>query len=130
MSNREEWKFAYQADKLLDAATTKKGWHEGRLKWWATKRDEMKEKIKDEGIEIDESVAYGTENYLSNKSSHRGASVSIRNDLVVDLNECVSKVSEHQNKIKNYDAWTQVLASQGSGSFDLDQDDWLFFFGK
>lgn len=130
MPNRSQWKFTYPADKLLVAATTKRDWHEGRLKWWATKRDEMKEKIKAEGIEIDESVAYGTENYLSNKSAHRGASVSIRNDLVVDLTECVSKVSEHQFKIKDYDAWTQVLASQGSGSFDLYQDDWLFFFGK
>jgi len=130
MANRLMWKFSYPADKLLEAATTKKAWHEERLKWWGTKRDEMKDKIKAEGIEIDESVAFGTDNYLSNKSTHRGASVSIRNDLVVDLTECVNKVSEHQNKIKDYDAWTQVLASQGQGSFDLYQDDWLFFFGK
>ena len=130
MSNRGVWKFQYPADKLLAAATTKKNWHEGRLQWWIKKRDEMKEKIKEEGIEIDESVAFGTEHYLSNKSSYRGASVNIRADLVTDLTECVSKVAEHQGKIKDYDAWTQVLASQGQASFDLYQDDWLFFFGK
>ncbi len=117
-------------NKLLAAAQTKKGWHEGRLKWWGDKRDEIKEKIRSEGIEIDESVAFGSENYMNNKSTHRGASVSIRNDLVQDLNECVNKVSEHQNKIKDYDAWEQVLASQGQATFDLYQDDWLFFFGK
>ena len=69
--NRTSWKFSYTADKLLGAATTKKTWHESRLDWWAKKRDEIKETIKAEGIEIDESVAFGTDNYLSNKSSHR-----------------------------------------------------------
>lgn len=128
--NRHEWTFTYTADKLLAAAIAKKNWHEGRLNWWAKSRDEIKQTIKSEGIEIDESVAYGTENYLSNKSAHRGAAVSIRNDLVKDLNECVQKVSEHQNKIKDYDAWVQVLESQGQSSLELNQDDWLFFFGK
>lgn len=128
--NRNQWKFTYTADKLLEAANTKKRWHDGRLTWWASKRDEIKETIKSEGIEIDESVSFGTENYLSNKSAYRGSSVSIRNDLVEDLNECVGKVSEHQNKIKDYDAWIQVLESQGQSSLELHQDDWLFFFGK
>jgi hypothetical protein len=128
--NRHEWKFMYTADRLLGAATTKKAWHESRLHWWAKKRDEIKETIKSEGIEIDESVAFGTETYLSNKSTHRGSTVSIRNDLVKDLTECVNKVSEHQNKVKDYDAWMQVLTSQGQATFDLNQDDWLFFFGK
>jgi len=128
--NRNSWKFSYNADALLGAATTKKSWHEERLGWWVKKRDGVKETIRAEGIEIDESVAFGTENYLSNKSSHRGPSVQIRNDLVQDLTECVGKVSEHQNKIKDYDAWIQVLTSQGQASFDLNQDDWLFFFGK
>lgn len=128
--NRHAWKFMYTADRLLAATTHKKTWHEGRLSWWAKKRDEIKETIKAEGIEIDESVAFGTDNYLSNKASHRGATVSIRNDLVKDLTECVEKVAEHQNKVKDYDAWMQVLESQGLAAFDLNQADWLFFFGK
>lgn len=128
--NRHTWTFNYTADKLYDAAMMKREWHEGRLKWWAAKRDETKETIKAEGIEIDESVAFGTDTFYSNKSAHRGSSVSIRNDLVKDLTECVNKVSEHQNKIKEYDAWTQVLNSQRQAVLPLSQDDWLFFFGK
>lgn len=128
--NRTSWDFTYTADKLFVAASAKKEWHESRLNWWMSKRDEIKEKIKSEGIEVDESVASGTDAYLSNKSSHRGASVSIRNDLVVDFHECASKVTEHQNRIKDYDAWVQVLESQGQASLELQQDDWLFFFGK
>lgn len=128
--NRIGWKFSYTADKLLAAALIKKDWHEGRLKWWAAKRDEVKETIKAEGIEVDESVAFGTDAFYSHKSGHRGASVSIRNDLVKDLTECVQKAAEHQSKVKDYDAWIQVLGSQGQTTFDLNQDDWLFFFGK
>jgi len=66
----------------------------------------------------------------SNAGLGRGAQVNIRNDLVRDLQECVGKTQEHREKVKQYDSWTQVLASQGSASFDLQQADWLFFFGK
>lgn len=127
--NRDEWKFPYTADKLLQASADKKSFHEGRLAWWENKRKEVEATIKSEGIEIDESVAAGIGTYTSN-TIHRGAQVSIRNDLVRDLQECVGKTAEHREKIKQYDAWGQVLASQGQASFDLHQDDWLFFFGK
>jgi hypothetical protein len=121
---RSGWKFSYAADKLLAAATTKKNWHEGRLKWWDDKKKEVMTSIKAEGLEIDESVALGYSN------SSRNTSVNIRTDFLRDLNECIGKISEHKTKLQDYDAWTQVLASQGQASFDLNQDDWLFFFGK
>lgn len=127
--NRDEWKFTYTADKLFGAAEAKKAWHMERLKWWSDKRKDVEATIRSEGIEIDESVAAGSINYASN-SIHRGPSVNIRNDLVRDLSECVTKTQEHEGKIRDYDAWMQVLASQGQVSLDLHQDDWLFFFGK
>jgi hypothetical protein len=127
--NRNEWNFPYTADKLLTAATDKKAFHEGRLTWWEGKRKEVEATIRSEGIEIDESVAAGFSTY-ANSTAHRGAQVNIRTDLVRDLQECVGKNTEHREKIKQYDAWTQVLASQGQATFDLHQDDWLFFFGK
>jgi hypothetical protein len=128
--NRSSWKFTYTADKLLAAANAKKAFHTERHQWWSDKRDETKEKIKNEGIEIDESVAHGLNQATYSNSAFRGPSVSIRNDLVTDLDECVAKVGEHQHKIKDYDAWVQVLESQGQASLDLQQDDWLFFFGR
>lgn len=126
--NRSNWTFPYPADKLLDAAMAKKVFHEGRLDWWTDKRKSVEDTIRSEGIEIDESVAAVLSGYSN--TSMRGPQVTIRNDLVRDLQECVAKTQEHQSKIKDYDAWTQVLASQGQASFDLYQDDWLFFFGK
>jgi hypothetical protein len=130
MMNRASWKFTYTADKLLDAATAKKNFHTSRLDWWTGKRKETEALIRSEGIEIDESVAANLGSLNSYSNSGRGPSVSIRNDLVRDLTECVSKTNEHEGKIKDYDAWIQVLASQGQASLDLQQDDWLFFFGK
>ena len=122
---RDDWKFSYKADVLLDAATKKLAHHQGRLSWWTHKKEEVVTKVRAEGIEVDESLADTVSN-----SYNRGATVQIRNDLVQDLQECVSKMREHRNKAENYEAWTEVLASQGSASFDLNQDDWLFFFSQ
>ncbi len=121
---RDKWNFPYTADKLHDAAIAKHEFHTARLAWWTKKKEEVMTQIKAEGLEIDESVALGFSN------SGRNTSVSVRNDLLRDLNECVAKVNEHTAKVKDYDAWIQVLKSQGQSSFDLNQDDWLFFFGK
>lgn len=129
--NRSTWNFAYTIEQLRDAAIAKRDWHEGRLKWWDDKRDETEAKIKSEGIEIDKSVAFGTDGYFSNKSHRRGASVTINNDLLDDFQECHSKVSEHQNKVKEYNGWVEVFSSQPlHHTLNLHQDDWLFFFGK
>lgn len=123
--NRNEWDFPYTADKLLQAATTKHDHHKTRLAWWERKKAETVEKVKAEGIEIDESVA----DIISN-SYGRGPTVGVRNDLVRDLQECVLKIREHRDKVSDYDGWMQVLASQGQSSFNLHHEDWLFFFGK
>ncbi|MCW2228119.1 hypothetical protein [Bradyrhizobium elkanii] len=128
--NRSSWKFTYTADKLFAAADAKKDWHMERLKWWSDKRKEVEATIRSEGIEIDESVAANIGSLNYSNSVHRGPSVNIRNDLVRDLSECVSKTQEHEAKCREYDAWMQVLGSQGQASLDLNQDDWLFFFGK
>lgn len=125
MANRGSWKFSYTADKLLDAAKKKLEWHTARKVWWTNKKEEVMTTIKAEGLEIDESVAFKmSSNY------NRNTTVNIRNDLLKDLDECVGKMDEHAHKIKDYDAWVQVLGSQGQASLDLYQDDWLFFFGK
>src|SRR5206468_2379673 len=117
--NRASWKFTYTADKLLDAATAKKDWHASRLDWWSGKRKETEDKIRSEGIEIDESVGVGSLTTANYSNSGRGPQVSIRNDLVRDLTECVQKTNEHEGKIRDYGAWIQVLASQGQTSLEL-----------
>ncbi len=132
--NRTVWKFGYQADKLLDAAKNKLAWHNGRLEWWAAKQKDVQNKIRAEGLEIDESVAVISGGYSTSNISHRGPTVQIRNDLLTDHNECVGKVAEHRAKVRDYDSWVQVLNAEvelrgDKAVFELQQDDWLFFFG-
>lgn len=122
--NRHQWNFEYDAKVLLDASRKKLNFHQERLDWWENKKKEVMGKIKEEGLEIDESVAIGYTN------SARNTTVNIRNDLLVDLNECTSKITEHKAKVKDYDAWCQVLESQNFQTFQLHQEDWLFFFGR
>lgn len=127
MSNRNKWAFAYTADRLLTAAQAKKSYSEARVKWWADKREEVLNKIRAEGLEVDESLNVDPK-FSSNYA--RQPTVQIRNDLLRDLQECNEKRREHTEKVSDYSAWIQVLESQGQSTLQLDQDDWLFFFGK
>lgn len=122
--NRNGWEFSYTADKLLQAALTKQAHHADRLVWWESQKASVMERIKAEGIEIDESLS----NFASN--AYRNPTVSVRNDLLADMQECVTKVVEHRAKVAEYEAWGQVLSSQGQAALNLHHDDWHFFFGK
>jgi len=129
--NRDEWTFPYSASVLHKASAAKHAFHSDKRDWWHGKQVEKIELIKAEGIEVDESVIFEKHELSTyNSTSGRLPNVSIRNDLLRDVQECVGKVREHTAKMKEYDAWMQVLASQGESMFNLHQDDWLFFFGK
>lgn len=130
MSERQSWKFPYTADILWKAAAKKSEHFKSRLDWWTKKRAEIIKKIKDEGLEFDDSLAANNALTFSNATYSRGPTVNIRNDLLRDLQECSGKIQEHENNVKNYVAWIEVLHSQGQSTFNLHQDDWLFFFGK
>jgi hypothetical protein len=123
--NRQNWRLFYTVDTLLAAATAKADHHTQRLAWWESSKAEVIHKIKEEGLEIDESLAATLSNTYT-----RGASVNVRNDLLRDLQECVEKVREHSAKVADYSAWCKILKSQSSDAvFELHQDDWMFFFG-
>lgn len=122
---RDEWKFPHTADVLADAAQKKATHHAERLRWWEGKKTESMDAIRAEGLEIDESLV---EESMKLSNYNRAPTVSIRNDLMRDLNECVAKIKEHRDKEKAYSGWQKVLASQGKATLDLEHDDWLYFF--
>lgn len=130
--NRDKWIFKYTVGELLVATTTKVTWHEGRWDFWKKKRDEKIAEVKASGIEIDESVLFENPKMsASNSSNYRQPSVQIRTDLVNDINECNNKVTEHNGKLKGYQAWQALLdASKRTDVYELNQDDWLYFYGK
>jgi len=121
-ANRTAWEFSYTASAVLAGAAKKKAFHQSRLKWWTEKKEAVKETIKAEGMDFEESLS----DVVSN--SYRQTGVNIRTDLLKDLNECNSRINVHRDKISGYDAWIEVLGSQGDAALALTQDDWLYFF--
>lgn len=124
---RNKWEFPYTADKLLAAAEKKYVFHSGRLAVWQRAQDDTKAKIQAEGLQIDEGVDILEASYSNRR---QGPGVRIDDKLLSHLNEATTKIAEHKAKVKDYEAWIDILKSQGQASFALDHDDWLFFFSE
>ena len=122
---RHEWKFTYPADVLVKACDEKIAFHNERLSVWQTQLEKTEEELKQRGITIDRSAVAS-----SLSKTGRAPMVMIDVELQRDLSECVAKEQHHKGMISQYDAWKQVLNSQGAATFSLHHDDWLFFFGK
>ena len=126
---RKDWGFDYNANKLAEAAATKMVFHQERLDWWKTKRQEVMGTIRSEGLEIDEKLVMEFRNPKA-RDWDRSAQVLIRNDLQTDLSECLDKLSHHTQQVQQYDGWQQVLAANPEARVKLDIEDWLFFFAR
>lgn len=127
--NRAKWEFPYAADQIVKAAKEKRKSHGAKLKWWTEQKTKVIGEIKAGGIEFDDSLASGTPKFSTSNYS-RDTSVTVRADLLRDLNECNMKIRAHYNAAKEYDGWIEVLQSQGSTMVALTQADWLYFFSK
>lgn len=125
----DDWKFEYAASKLADAASTRAAYHRDRLDWWRSKKDQVLDTIRSEGLEIDEKIVM---EFASPKSRdwQDATRISVRNDLRNDLNECLKKLAHHTQQLASYSAWNEVLTANASASFNLDHEDWQFFFGS
>jgi len=123
---RREWLFKYTAAKLATAAQAKVTHHQERLKWWEGKKGEVMTKIKDAGIDVHMPVAaeYG------NKTRGYGPEITIDATMQRDLSECQTKLIEHDGKIREYTGWVQVLSANPESQLELDNEDYLFFFGE
>jgi hypothetical protein len=126
---RNEWKFAYEANALADAAQSKIAYHAEHLEFWKRKREEVMATIRDEGIEINEKIALAYSNPKA-RDWDRGGEIVIRNDLRKALAETFEKLAYHTEERDTYDGWQQVLRANPDATLKLDIQDWLFFFGR
>jgi hypothetical protein len=126
---RDEWKFEYTASKIAEAVTQKIAYHDEMLDFWKSKRGEVIELIRSEGIEVDEKIALA---YCNPKARdwQDSSEVMIRNDLRKDVVECSRKLAYHTGLRDTYDGWKQVLEANPTSRQALDISDWLFFFGR
>jgi hypothetical protein len=123
---RKDWTFTYTASKLAEAATAKTEKHKGKLTWWEEKKAETLKKVAESGIEVKDSVASS----YSNTKGGFGPEIVIDRTLQRDLTECQEKIMEHHNLVEQYDGWVQVLSANPEARLELNQDDYLFFYGK
>jgi len=68
--------------------------------------------------------------YSISTSSRRGAQITIDATMQDDLNELGEKLAEHRRLEKIYAGWVQAFEARPGNTFELDIDDWLFFFGR
>lgn len=131
---RDEWTFTHTAEHLLSAATAQRDFRAARVKVWEEKKAEVIGRIRESGLTVTESLADGmgsaSPKYNISTHSHRGAQITIDPTMQADLNECTTKVREHRELEKAFAAWVQVFEAHLNKSFDLDHDDWQFFFGR
>lgn len=126
---RNDWKFEYKASTLADAARKRLGHHEERLAFWRAKKDEVWATIRREGLEVNERIAMADRSPKS-FDYERGAKVLVRNDLQADLDEVLAKLKYHTNLHAQFHGWCQALEANPDVVFELDIDDWQFFYGR
>ena len=123
---RNEWKFNRTAVELAEAAKAKNAHHLERMAWWEDQKAKTMAEVKESGIEVSESLA----TQYSNTSAMGGPQVMVRNDLQKKPSECHTKIQEHDKKAREYDGWAQVMTAAVPATYDLNNDDWLYFFGQ
>jgi hypothetical protein len=129
ITKRDEWLFTYNSSDIAEGAKKQKEFRLSRLAWWTNKKAELMAEIKDSGIEVTESIAAGISNYAS-AAKMGGPQVTIKPELQNKLQECHTKIMEHQQAADEYEGWIQVLTGNPNYSPQLTQADWLYFFGK
>jgi hypothetical protein len=133
-NNRSDWEFEHLGSELLEGAKKKEEFRRARLGWWKDQKDKVMQTIKESGLEVQESLALqyssASNNINALRGGHSGAQIVVRNDLQDKLNECHSKIREHEAASIEYNAWVQVFSRNQTKTFKLKQGDWLFFFGE
>jgi hypothetical protein len=126
---RTTWKITMPAIDVLAGANEKLSWHKTRLGVWENAREKTKQKIRENGIVIDESVLEDMSLTSTYSNSGRAPSVTVNAELVRDLNETNSKIVEHKDKVDAFESWVQFLES-AKDDLELTLSDYLYFFGK
>jgi hypothetical protein len=126
---REDWKFQYSGEKLLAAANAKVGFHIGRKEVWEKRKIDVMKEIREKGLNVEETEVSGYGGTSNRHTNCYGPQVTVDTTFQRKLNEAHGKIIEHQGKIADYEAWVQVLADNTKQTYDLDVEDYGFFFG-
>lgn len=130
--NRNDWIAKYPGSKLAEGARAQLAFRKGRLEAWEKKKAEIMQEVKEKGLSVHEDVE--EEMYkLSNNvgtSGRVGATITVDRALQADLYRCMERIQRNRGKIGEYEGWAQMLGAHTEDVFELDIDDWNYFFGK
>jgi uncharacterized membrane-anchored protein YjiN (DUF445 family) len=124
---RNEWTFELKTEALAEAAKAKAAFHAGRLEFWKSAEEGVMKDVREKGISVEQSLAG---NAYSNVSRGASPQIVIDDTYQRKLNEASEKIREHLGKVREYDGWVQVLSANGGRTYQLNADDYLYFFGK
>lgn len=113
MINRSMWVFVYETAVVFAAAQTKQKHHEARAKFW-----------KDEFRKADNEWRQSEEAF---KSTQGFDSTYSNQPLQTRVQECRNNARSHDQKAKEYEKWTRVLAQATMTHLDLNIDDITYF---
>lgn len=124
-NERSSWKFQYSIMDLLAASQARLAHHKARLESWTAQRAESLGRLRDAGFEVRD---YTQMENFSSTSAHTGVQVVVDRALQDRVADCSRKVNEHDGKVREFERWVAVLASQpGTKVYDVTMDDALFF---
>ena len=126
---RHEWELTAKADELLSGAEKKIQYHTERLAFWEGRKATTLTQIRETGLQVDEGPLGLHSPGSASNDPYRGPRVTIDNTLSAHISACAAKVNWHRRMLSRYEAWREILKTQGGASFKLHHDDWIFFFG-
>jgi hypothetical protein len=128
---RNDWSVKYTGKKLAEGARAQLAFRKERLQAWEAKKDAIMKEVKEKGLTIHEDVAEDMYK-LSNSANalRRGATIMVDRSLQEDLNGCVERIQRNREKVGEYEAWIQMMDAHGEDVFNVEFDDWSYFFGK
>lgn len=125
MSKRNEWEFQYQASDLLEAAEAEYQKREERIGYWRDKREEVLEKLKQEGLEI---TNWNEGSGVTKASIGSAIDVQFDQKLIGRLRECEQWLERARSEKKEYAMWVQVFSDcQSTQAFQLHGHDVAYF---
>lgn len=116
MSQRSHWHFLFSGKEVAEAAAKKATYHRERLEFWKLEADLAESKLREKGVEFRSYPVTGGEQL----------NVVLDTDLQKRLQECKSKVRDHETELRRYELWG-VACARVHGELGLDCDDIEYF---
>lgn len=117
MSLRRQWRFAYQAGKLVQPADGKREHHQFRARWWQGELEKAEKDLRQHGVEFREYQVTGGTQVNPVLDPTRQARVQ----------ECRQKVKDHEALADEYAIYARAFELNPGAELELDAEDVKFF---